>query len=323
MDGDGGGSSFFATIITLLIVLGTAGALIFLWMQFKDHKTDMEGDVKAAATKAEEANRQVASESTNRLGNIKYVVDQVNTVNEDIWNTYNTLASSNAASLTALSSTQESIMTGVDRFFKFSPDNATQRSLYQANALLSANDKPRLEMIQSTSFISGLTAKDLVGGTSNVARFCAPNGGPCIQFPDAQGDTFLKALVDGRNIVMDSPVKVNQPLGIGGPASTSDMLKIVSSRTDMNYMSAGNVRIDTAGNVALTDTTGTTKATLRIDDAGKLVIESNSGLTIMGNVDVMGTVSMNGAPIGSASPPTPPPTLEPFANYMRRKPVKA
>lgn len=125
---------------------------------------------------------------------------------------------------------------------------------------------------------------------------------------------------------MDSPVKVNQPLGIGGPASTSDMLKIVSSRTDMNYMSAGNVRIDTAGNVALTDTTGTTKATLRIDDAGKLVIESNSGLTIMGNVDVMGTVSMNGAPIGSASPPTPPtppPTLEPFANYMRRKPVKA
>jgi len=313
MDGDGGGTSIFAIIFTLLIVLGTAGALIFLWMQFKDHKTDMEVDVKAAAAKAEEANKQVASESANRLGNIKYVVDQVNTVNEDIWNTYNTLASSNAASLTTLKSSQESIMTGVDRFFKFSPDNATQRSLYQANALLSANDKPRLDMIQSTSFISGLTAKDLVGGTSNVARFCAPNNGPCIQFPDASGDTFLKALVDGRGIVMDSPVKVTQPLGIGAPASTTDMLKIVGSSSSMNLMNAGNVRIDPSGNLALTDASGTTRATLRLDETGKLNINSESGVIITGDVNVLGTVSMNGSPVGSSSPP------EPFANFKRVK----
>lgn len=63
-------------ILVLLALIGVLSYLIWDYMRFKD---DIKGDIS-------DTTNSLTNEKSERLSNIKYVVDQVNTVNTDIYN---------------------------------------------------------------------------------------------------------------------------------------------------------------------------------------------------------------------------------------------
>ena len=115
-----------AIIIMIIIVLGLVGVIsyfVYVYLQDKDSLT----------AQINSTNITVANEQSNRLSNIKYVVDQVNTVNSDIatqfssnLNIHNTKFTGLNKSVTRLQSnvntnTQNinSINTGFGQYIKF------------------------------------------------------------------------------------------------------------------------------------------------------------------------------------------------------------
>ena len=330
MDGESSGASgTFAVVILLILMLGLAGVIVYLYMTFRTHKDDIEKDLATVDTKVKVNETKIVDESTNRLGNIKYVVDQVNDVNDSIWNTYNAMASSNQVAINSLASSNVALRGGIDAYFRTSAptDSTQQKRIWE---LTSAVD-PRLDIIGNVTLTGGMTAMDLKppasGGTVKAvqARFCGTNkGAPCISFPDDQGDTYLTAFTTGKSIILDSPVNVKGDMTLTGADGVTTARKITSAngihfdstigiKTDpaadtvlnvgtgtantVNVLKAGNVTVTKAGEVKITNATGGAAATISVNSAGKLLVSAPTGMEITGALNVVGAATMNGLAI--------------------------
>lgn len=321
MDGSTG-----ASFIALILVLALIGVMVYLYISFSDHKTSMEKEVEEVDGKATRNKQLVANETINRLGNIKHVVNQVNDINDTIWYTHQDTASSNQARMDELKASNETLIQGVDTFFKFSTDSITDQRLYDSSSMLTADDRPHLDVIKQVNLVSGMTAKDLSPPTTNssgnvdgvMAKFCAKGGSPCISFPNDEGDTYLTALSEGQNIVMDAPVKIKQGLlfegtdsaqvsspdgiffnshvGIGSTAKIESVLGLSSDDTTIqNLLHAGHIMIKPDGRLVLKNETGDAQATLQVNNNGKLIITPpSSGLEVVGNMNVTGSSTVGG-----------------------------
>jgi len=214
---EGGGA--VGLLIVLLFTLALAGALTYLYMSFRDHKAAMEKEIKDAQAKADEARKAADDESVNRLGNIKYVVDQVNDVNEEIYSTSTSnesqLRQFTVSNVGVVSSSNNALIRGIDQFFRFSTNNIADGRVFDAGTL-DPTAGPKLKLMKEVSIISGMTALDLrapaTGAPGGVmAKFCGSGGANarCISFPNASGDTYLTALEAGKKIVMDAPVNLS------------------------------------------------------------------------------------------------------------------
>ena len=325
MDGvSSGGSGGIATFILLILLLGLAGVIVYLYISFRDNKVVVDQEIKNVDTKAVTANKLVADESVNRLGNIKYVVNQVNDINDTIWNTYQTTATSNQAQLTQLQAANEKVIYGVDKFFKFSTDSIASQRLVDSSQLIATSDKPRLDIIREVSMMGGMTAKDLAPPTTNtsgakvdgvMAKFCAKGGAPCISFPDKDGETYLTALQEGKNIVMDAPVKIkkgltfdgvadvsapkginfNSHVGIGTTASSTVVLNVLQTSPNQTILKAGHLEVDSNGQIILRNiTAGKGDVMMNVNSDGVLSISSPKGVQISGGLDVIGDLKQNG-----------------------------
>jgi len=320
----GSSSGAVATFLMLLLVLALAGVMVYLYISFRDHKSSMEQEIKVVDGKAIQANKLVSDESVNRLGNIKYVVNQVNDINDTIWNTYQDTASSNLVKMNELKAANETLIHGVDKFFKFSTDSISTQRLYDASKLLTVNDRPRLDVIREVSLMSGVTAKDLAPPTTNssgakvdgvMAKFCAKGGAPCISFPDKDGETYLTALQDGKNIVMDAPVKIkkgitfdgtanvsasnginfNSHVGIGTTASSTVVLNVSPTAANQTILKAGTVEVDSNGQIFLKNSfTGKGDVMMTVEYDGSLTINTPKDVRINGGLNVMGDLKHYG-----------------------------
>jgi len=327
MDGESSGT--FAIVILLILMLGLAGVIVYLYMTFRAHKDDIEKDLATVDTKVKVNETKIVDESTNRLGNIKYVVDQVNDVNDSIWNTYNAMASSNQVAINSLASSNVALRGGIDAYFRTSaPTTGTQQK--RIWELTSAID-PRLDIIGNVTLMGGMTALDLKppasGGVVKAvqARFCGTTkGAPCISFPDDQGDTYLTSFSAGKSIILDSPVNVKGDMTLTGADGATTARKITSAngihfdstigiKTDpaadtvlnvgtgtdstVNVLKAGNVTVTKAGELKITNATGAAAATISVGSDGKLLVSAPTGMEITGALNVVGAATMNGLAI--------------------------
>jgi len=328
MDGESSGT--FAIVVLLILMLGLAGVIVYLYMSFRTHKDDMEKSFTTVDAKVKVNETKIVDESTNRLGNIKYVVDQVNDVNDSIWNTYNAMASSNQIAINTLASSNVALANGIDAFFRTST-SVTQQDRKRVWELTSSNMDPRLDVIRNVTLTGGMTALDLkppsAGQAQSVkARFCgAGAGAPCISFPDDNGDTYLTSFSSGRSIILDSPVNVkgdmtltgtngattprkitsangivfDSTLGIKADPITDTALNVSSTAAGINNLiKAGNITITKAGELQITKiwpgTNISASATISMDTNGRLLITAPTGMEIKGPLNVSGTATMNG-----------------------------
>lgn len=284
------GSGVVGMLLILMFIVALAGALTYLFLSFRDHKAAMEKEVKDAQSAADAAKKAAADESVNRLGNIKFVVDQVNDINEDIYHASMSnndalrqyVASSNevlrqytlsnANSINRLSSSNEALIRGVDTFFRFSTSTAEDRSVFSAASLAPA-DAPKLKLMKEVSIISGMTARDLkkpsTGSTGVptgvMAKFCGATtdtAAPCISFPDKDGNTYLTALEAGGQIVLDAPVQVKNNLNAGNVSVSNIVIKNGSQTASINLDGQGKLTV-TAASVEFKNPAGTSLGTLQ------------------------------------------------------------
>lgn len=335
MDGSTSGGSGLLSFLILFIVLALSGVIVYLYLTFRDHKSSMEADLKQAENKTSEVEKRISAESVNRLGNIKYVVNQVNDINDSIWKTYEAHSSSNVASINELKAANETMIRGVDTFFKFSTDSITNQRLVESTKL-ATTDRPKLDIIREVTLASGLTAKDLKPPSTTatgtqvqgvMAKFCATGGSPCISFPNADGETYLTALSAGKNIVLDAPVQVKKGLalngtgteaaevqapngiffkshvGIGAKSEADSVLGVETTDTKVtNLIKAGQVSITRDGKVLLKNATGTAQATLEVDAAGKLIVKPPAaGMEVQGDINVTGQSKVGGQNVAVAT----------------------
>jgi hypothetical protein len=184
----------------------------------------------------------VEAEKSDRLSNIKYVVDEVNSVNKDI---YTTLSTSNQTINTSLSSlsTQHNTLksdlntykadfntykadlnTGFGKWINLSSNTATIKLTELPGAQPGGVD---IKLLGNVIATMGMTAVNLT--PAKPFKLCNGEGnttGNCMKFPDADGNTYLTSLTNGGKIVLDAPTKVNNSLDVSGMVRTSNMISL-------------------------------------------------------------------------------------------------
>ena len=187
-------------VVMLISVLALVGIVIFFVYTYITNKdatdkriTDTEGLVK--------------NEQTNRLSNIKYVVDEVNTVNQSI---YNTFSSSNLVMQKTLTSNSNAIVNLDNEFTGFN----SILSFSSNNKVLKLTDLPGVpnggvSTSALTKFVAtmGLTGQNV---SNYPVTFCGGEGTStnCIKFPDSDGNTYFTNVTKDGKIIMDAPTIV-------------------------------------------------------------------------------------------------------------------
>lgn len=256
-------------ILIILILLALAGAIAFLIYDYLGYKDTTDASIA-------DANKKIRTEGDTRLSNLKYVVEQVNKVNTDIYNTWssnNTLLTNN---LSATSNQQTRVQRGLQSVFDFTPSMSCNVSVPLIDLPGYAN--PDVRLIKHVTMVSGLTIKD-IGTTSNTnVTFCSKNEPTrCIKFPDENGNTLLTSMASGSRVIFDTDTDVNGTLNLNTasrlqygylssvPNATggNDLQMVASSNIMMRPSATGKVAISTTNTApaALLHVTSTDAAT--------------------------------------------------------------
>lgn len=213
-------------ILALLAILSLIGVSIYFYMDFDKHKVDNEASFKKVET-------GLSTEKSDRLSNLSYVIDQVNTVNKDIKKTYDginktqdvqlsqygsnismmntsltgmgtSMAMFNA-SLTGLNTKVNGIETGFGSLLDIKNGSATVPI-----SGLSGVTSPNIDLIKNISVLSGMTIKDVQA--TKQFKICGGTPERCVAFPDAQGNTYLTGFGTSASLILDAPTEAKQDL---------------------------------------------------------------------------------------------------------------
>lgn len=308
-------------LVMVLVLLALIGVLIYIIQDYYKYKDATDSAINDAKAKLTE-------EHTNRLSNLKYVVDQVNTVNDDIYSTFTSNVTRQSSAIFNVSSNQSHVVTGLDSFLRFSSNESllggtpTQMRILDFPGVGNTN----VDLIKRVSFTAGLTAKDL--DASSMASFCSKSTpGKCIRFPNADGNTYLTSLAESKEIVLDAPTSITSPMyfkqnlaDVSAQAATmtslgSKMLSVQASRTafgNSNYTPTATVEVrgedaslpifrvstaNNAGEAIRVDANGDvvlSKLTLKTStpsDPAVTLLATPTGVTLDGNLHVTGNMT--------------------------------
>ncbi|NDB83606.1 MAG: hypothetical protein EB127_12915 [Alphaproteobacteria bacterium] len=203
-------------IVMLIAVLALVGIIIYFVYTYMKDKDAIDSRITKTSG-------MVDAEKSDRLSNIKYVVDEVNKVNADI---LKTMTTSNMVFNTSLSANSKKISTindelsGFGKIIQFSSNNAVLQMSDLPGVTGGGVNMTLLGQVMSSM---GLTGKDLVnhpvilcGGTDTSKN--------CLKFPDENGNTYLTSLSDGKNITLASPTNVM------GAFTTSNLVNICNAK---------------------------------------------------------------------------------------------
>ena len=302
----------FAVIILLLILVigGTLGYYIF---DYRNYKVQVTNDL--------------TTETVDREGTMQSVVDQVNSVNSNIY-----------ADLQNLNAGQTQMLTGLNNVFSLSsntpvsPGPAKASSVSLLNFPGSANVD--MNLLQHVNTTSGLTAAGL--SSANPVKFCSETSGQCIQLPNKDGDLYFTPMASSSksSIIMDAPMTtVTGSLnldgkGTFGPGPNNSMLMHSSSNImiqsgSQNGLNVTNVGVEIIGNQ--------NKPIATITPTGTGIKIDATNVTLSGDLDVRGNITaanfppkVNGAqPSTSTSAPVPvanAPSTLPLGPYLKTCP---
>lgn len=193
-----------AIIVMIIVLLALSGVLIFLVWDYMKYKDDTN-------TNFTNTNQSISNEKTDRLSNMKYMVDQVNTVNTDIYNTFTSnqqIVNSNVSNLTTR---QDKTIAGIGQFLRFSSNvSITPSSGTMASGNVSILDlpgfvAPDVQLIQHVTAVNGLTIRDISNSSNRNVMFCsATDSSRCIKFPDTDGNTYFTGMTAASKIVLDA-----------------------------------------------------------------------------------------------------------------------
>lgn len=214
----------FASLIMMIVVLlALIGVLVFLIWDYMKFKTDTADNlVKASET--------VTNEKTERLANMKYIVDQVNTVNTDIYNTFSSNMTLYNNKVSDVSSSNITLTNSLQSVFGFKVEGADKRILE-----LPGGVTPDLQLISNVTAISGMNISQL---TSNVnTQFCsAIDSDRCIKFPDSNGDTYITSLYPNKQVVIDGNTVFRDKISYASADGSKTYGEVSSFGTDNSDM---------------------------------------------------------------------------------------
>jgi hypothetical protein len=208
-----------AIILILIIVLAIAGVLAYFIRDY--YKTKEDVDAKLSDTQ-KVIDASITTEKTDRLSNLKYVVDQVNNVNANIFDTLSSNVNKTTDSINGVDAALKSTIAGLDSVIRFS----SNQTISATPSYVPINNLPGIanidiNLIKHVSMISGMTAQNLDGtAPATQVAFCSKESpSNCVRFPNAVGDTYLTSLKSGRNIVMDAPTVLTNTLNLKNTAT--------------------------------------------------------------------------------------------------------
>lgn len=304
-----------AIFLVLLLVLATAGFGIYVYVDYQAYRKTVDKGLKALGETDVKTAKAIEDEAKERLAKLKSVVKQVNDVNVNIYDTIDAKVAGVQANVDATNATvaagglkTDRLMTGMDTFFKFDTTAGTSTKIYDYVAAgPGATTVRTMNLMQHATAVSGLTAKDLAqasGATpAKQVKFCGTGGAnpPCIELPNADGNTYLTALASGKKITMGAPVSVSADGGAGNTAAADAAFEILPA-TGKATLKAGDatnfVKVNADNSVDITN--GSATAKLQVDSAGKLVITPPSG-----GVRIAGAMEVTGGIRGTVTAPTP------------------
>lgn len=178
----------FIIIIAGLIIL--ASIVIYFIKDYVEYKSQINTQFSVTESK-------VNAEKLDRLSNLRYVVDQVNTVNDDIASTLDKETTNQTTLASELDASQKNYLAGLNSAFKFRDNSGKQISLTD----LPGSVQPNTEVLTNIIATMGLTAKDLEPNGNKVKLCSKKDPSKCIQFPDNNGNTYLTDMDNGSVII--------------------------------------------------------------------------------------------------------------------------
>jgi predicted transport protein len=219
----------------------------------KDHKESNNTDF-------EKVNKNIEEEEKTRLGNIKYVVDQVNTTNEAMDKEY-------MAEIKKL----QDVDTGFGKLIEVESSSGSNIPMNEVT------DTSKIKLMKDVSVIGSMSIKDLeiaAYRSSNAKpsfKACGAEGTKCIQFPDRNGDTYLTAFNTSNSVVSGSLFKAQ------AGAEITDILK---TNTINNLTTSSNLTIST-GTSNNTITVGSnTDAGITLQSGGNIIKINGTDINI-------------------------------------------
>lgn len=243
-------------ILVVLALIAIVAVSIYFYNEMKDHKATNNNDF-------EKINKNIEEEEKTRLGNIKYVVNEVNRINKDMDTEY-------MAELEKL----KEVDTGFGKLIKTGPDTSPTE-------IRDTADPQQINLMKHVSMIGGMSIKDLQSavGTLPAKQFKACGTGTdkqCIEFPNSAGDTYLTGLNDGKSVVSGSLFKASLGADVTGILKTDTINNLGDSDLTIENTTDGkNVIIKSGKNKIEVTSTGININTIE-DDYTKITINNKT-----------------------------------------------
>lgn len=281
-------------IVMLLALIALAGVVIYFIRDYLAYKDKTAGDIQST-------NNTINQEEQDRLANLAYVVGQVNTVNDDIYNTMTSNISYTNSNVSLQTARTNSIVGNLGNIVTFDSaaagtGAATAGATGAATGALSGSAPsvglfdlpgsatPNINLIKHMTATMGLTANDLA--KDKQVQFCSrANPAHCINFPDASGNTFITNLDPNGKVVLDGPVQLNSNVmsigGANGPqlgvsSDSLNSLLLKSRRVGLGSTNPAATFHITQGNVAdpmlQISANNAASTALLVDASGNLII---------------------------------------------------
>lgn len=264
-------------VVMILMVSALLGIVVyFAYTYITDRDT--------VNTKLSKVDTTLANETSNRLGNVKYVVDQLNTSLGDIAGVINSsntkyldsvslLQGSNTALYSRHSNVSEYINIG-SRASPLSLFDLPGKGNVDINLLQNVNAVMNMTISGGLTANAGINANNLKAPLttypSSNATFCfGPDNKNCIQFPDKSGNTYITSPDATHDITMSSRnVYVCPPGETGSPAKCTTISTLATGEVTISPPSGasvetkkiildGNTKVK--GNIEYTGSTAPTK----------------------------------------------------------------
>jgi len=288
-------------IIALVVLLFCLFILTFIVIYFIYDYLNYKEQISIAFSTT---SGEISGETVNRLSNLKYVVEQVNDINNDIYNTITTDVNKLESEVNSLNTTQNNIISGVNSVMNFENTNTDITNVAKSG------NTPNVDLIKQVSLTMGMTAKNLQpmgngpsgNNSANTVQFCAPQNSDgttkCIKLPDSSGNTYLTTLTPSGSIILDAPTNFTNTLYFNNGISSNGQLS-----TDAN----GNLYLNPSNNIGISNSTSFSNPTALLHVQGlangndiftvskQTITKSNTTNSKALNVDNNGNINIYGA----------------------------
>jgi hypothetical protein len=234
----------FILIVLILLILGAGGYFAYDYIKYKQ---DLEDQLETTKKNVQANQNALVDEQKKRLSNLKYVVDQINTTNEDIYNTFTSNVKDTRTATTSLDTRQAQIIASLGSFMRFSTGGGAGGAASSNVDILNLPGTPtaNMELLRRVSTIHGMNFNELKQDTT--VKFCgqALNGAAarCIQLPRTDGKTVFTNLVDQQAMLMDGNVEFASNVSLmninGGVIESTSTTKPLSLRSN-KFIQIGN-----------------------------------------------------------------------------------